>query len=90
MPRRHGYGRSSLDHRMRLSALRPKRAFRQFESNKSIAFTCSVIDHYANREQSAEWRRFPRRVFAFISSPPAPIVNSPLYCSELDGECERL
>jgi hypothetical protein len=49
-------------------------AFRQFETNKSSAFTCSIFQLYAHSAPNVEWRGFLLRVSAFISSLKMPAL----------------
>jgi hypothetical protein len=49
-------------------------AFRQFELNKSSAFTCSIFQLYANDAPSVDWRGFLLRVLAFIASLKMPAL----------------
>ena len=65
-------------------------AFRQFESNKSRAFTCSIFQLYANDAPSVEWRGFLAACFGVHFFAGNSIVNSPLHCWALDAERERL
>jgi hypothetical protein len=49
-------------------------AFRQFETNKSSAFTCSIFQLYAHSAPNVEWRGFLLRVLALISSLKTPAL----------------